>query len=236
MTPVKQTELQQIREEARQLAAPLIPRIKVLKIMDAQTLAEADTFLDKIATARKSIKGRIKRILDPLNEARREILGLQTEMDSPLESLETQLRIGMMDFREAEQRKLLEAQQERDRQERERLKAARELEIKAANAKSDVMRKRLEAQRREQETQAEIIAATPIAAPIAVAHSTLRVIKKVRVDDKAAFLAAIAAGKIPDDVVTIEEGVMNRYLKVPIARVETWPGCSIYEETTVVRK
>lgn len=85
--------------------------------------------------------------------------------------------------------------------------------------------------------QAEVKAAPVIAAPIAAVESQVaaggkgRKTYKPRVHDVEAFIAAVFAGTIPRDVLTIDEVVLNRYTRDVPKVVQTWPGVTVVEDS-----
>jgi hypothetical protein len=236
MPALKQSEIAAVQQEVKELTAPIIPRIRILKIIDANTLAQADSFLSKICSARKVIEVRLKRILDPLNEARNEVLNLRREMDAPLLQLEAELREGMKDYRMLEIRKEREAEEKR-LQERRRIEAEAAKKLAQENAaKTEAMRKRLAAQREELEAKAVEVTAAPLAPPVTLMNSGTRTERRVRITDRKAFLAAVVAGEVPDDVITIDMSTLERYRKMNEALVKSWPGTDIQEDVIIVRR
>lgn len=214
--------------------APVVTQASALLIQTPQQYALADSLLSKIVTARKGIKTRLSKILDPLKEALKEMQGLMGEVDNPLATAEITVRERMKGFKmeelRQEQERLRLKQAEEDRLRRE----ARAKEEAAAKAKTDTMKKRLEAQAAELETKADLVDAAPITAPVKVAHSSTRTVKVAVVEDLGAVLQGVLAGEIPEEVVAVDLTRVRAYLKAQPLYVAKWPGIKIVDDIQVV--
>lgn len=235
-TAVKQSEIAGLQKEIATITGPFIPRIKVLKIVDVDSLAQADGFLTRIHEARKLIESKIKKVLDPLNEARNELLGLKREMDNPLAQLEEQLRDGMKQYRLEEARKAREEEEAR-RKEAERIeREARQKALAAEAAKSQSMKTRLTNQAQELEAKAVEVVSAPVSSPTVLMGSGTRTVRKVSITDRKALLKSILSGEVPDDIITFDMGVLERYRRMDEETVKSWKGISIVEDIEIVRR
>lgn len=232
LTPQLNKELELVRQET----APVIARAASLTVESAQDYAVADSFLTKLVDARKRIKTRLAKIIDPIKEALKEAQSLLKEADTPLEQSELLVRQRMRDF------KLEEAQQAR-LEEQKRLDAAADLQRQAdakalaeSKATTQQMKDKLAAQRADLEAQATVTAAAPAPTLAKAVGSTTRTIKVPVVKDMKVVLAAIVAGKIPLEVAEINFGVIRAHYRSLPSWVAKWPGIEMQDDIQIVKK
>jgi hypothetical protein len=74
------------------------------------------------------------------------------------------------------------------------------------------------------------------AEPVKVSGSTYRSVKHAVVNDLKAFVAGVAAGKIPLDTLEIRVSVVNKYFRDAAPVVQSWPGVVIEDDVTITRR
>ena len=244
--PQLNKELQVIRTEM----SPVIKRAEALMVNDAQSYAIADTFLGKIVDARKSIKTRLGKFMNPLKEAvdkakesYKQAQSFHAEVDSPLEQAELVVRDRMKQFKieEARQARLEEQRREQEEQ-RLRAEAARAQQAED-KAKTQQMRDRLAAKRAELETQADLAQAAPAAVPVKAVGSTTRTVRIPTVVNKAMFIRALAAGEVLvagvpmfETLLDIDQTALKQLFKAYPDKVAKWPGIESVDDIQIVHK
>lgn len=243
VNPPPQQDLAVIRSEVMSQSGPLTRSVNSLAVVDPTTYAKADSILSRIAAVRRGLKDQVGRILAPLDEAkknidqsRKELTRFRDELDGPLDNLETQVREQMREFKNEERRLLQEAEDKRLEEERRLLAEAEETRRKAMTAPTAQIQKRLETRASDLETKADIAAATPAPAPVQVAHSGVRVVRKVKITDWKALLRGIIDDVIPADIIRIDTHEIEVYRRGDEALVKSWPGVEVYEDTQIVRR
>ena len=236
-------ELAVIRSET----APTIKQAASLKITDAQSYALADVFLGRLVTARKQIKARLSRFLDPLKEAVdkaqeafREAQDFQEEVDAPLAQAENTVRAEMRGY-QIEQARIKREQEEAAQAEARRLEeAAAKKRLEESKARTQQMRERLAAQRAALETEAAAAAAVPVAAPVKAAGSNTRTTRTPQVVDLAAFLKGWGKAETKDialsDIIEVNSAHLKAVYKVYPEMVASWPGVKIVEDIQIVHR
>lgn len=226
------------RQEALTVSAPVRARVQSLQVTDEGSYAVADDLLSKIRHASKAVETRMDKILDPINESRREALKLKHELMDPLELLEQSVRGKMKDFRMEEQRQIRMKEDER-RAETARLQSEiDEKQRKEDAAKSKILRERLAAQRQELEDAVIRTRTAAPSAPIEAANSGTRTIKRWRVTDIVALYSAAGDPNsiVPGDIFQVNDQAINRYFNEDSAAVSIWPGIEVYDDIQIVSR
>lgn len=221
--------VQVAKEEGLALLPPLQSAVVTLRVTDEDSYLVADAMLGKIQQARKRWSARIGKIIDPLWEALKSGRELKNEIDKPLETLETQVKHSMRTFKLEEARRIQAAKDETDRL----LAEAAQKERLESAAKTQPMKERLKARRLELEAQAETVAEQQ--APVLAQSSSSRTVKKWRVIDAKVFALAFAHGKVPGDVLSVDQVAVNRYFKREggAEAVAEWPGVEVYDDVII---
>lgn len=199
---------------------------------NARGLANADAELGRVLTLKEEVEGEFGAILDPLNASRTAALKLKKKCMDPIDDAETELRRGMKVWRQAELDESRRVQEENLRIERQKLRDAEELRRKAEAAKTLVAKARLTAQA----DQVEMSAAQPTPpAPVRVAGSVTRTVRKWAVTDMAEIINGVVMGEIPIEVLGIDEAFVNLKFRQNETIIGTWPGFKVYDDVTNVR-
>lgn len=232
VTPQLSKELEVIKTET----APVIARAATLVVQNAQDYAIADSFLDRLVGARKSIKARLAKIIDPIKEALDQAKSLLKEADGPLEQSEILIRGRMREF------KLEEARQARIEEEKRYAaeeKLRQEVAAKAlaeSKAKTQQMRDKLAAQRAELEAQADVAAAAPAQQTVKAVGSTTRTVRVPKITDKNALIAAVAAGKASRVILDVNMPELKALYKAHPEEVSKWPGIEWIDDIQIVKR
>jgi uncharacterized membrane protein YqiK len=182
-------------------------------------------------------------------------------LDRPLDTAEDDIKRKMKAWQVAETRRIAEETAAREREEarlrelaeakqreEERLRReAEEAQRRADAARTRAAREKLEAEaaelRRQAEAEAakgrkldlkaEAVAATPIEAATKGASSAVRRVKKWRVVDFDLLVAAVAKGKVPSEVLMVNEAAVNSVFRDSIAEVVMWSGIEVYDDFVI---
>lgn len=215
---------------------PVAEQVNSLTIRDAAGMVLADQLLSKCSAAEKAIEERIDKILKPLNSAVTEIRKFKRELLRPIEQAEMAVREKMSEYREREKAAVAEAEDQRRHEEEAIRQQQATIQKKVDEAKTLATRRLLENRLLQSQAKLAEIQAQPEPAPVVLAGSTSRTDKKVTVTDMLAFLIGIGAGKIPLELVSINQVALNRAYKEDPVKVMRWPGVQIEEETVIVRR
>jgi len=239
------TVTQQLNKELEVIkveTAPVISRANSLKVADPQSYALADSFLSKLVAARKTVKTRLARIIDPIKDALKEAQSLLKEVDAPLETAELTVRGRMRDYKleEARLENLAKIQRDLDA-----ARLRREADAKAlaeSKAKTQQMRDKLAAQRAELETQADVAQTAPSPQLATSAKTGTRTVKVPKVTDIYALLEAIGSQRlyggqpIPIELVVVSMSAIKQLYKLSPGRVEKWPGIEMIDDIQIVHR
>lgn len=232
---ISPTEVAVAKKEAA-LSTPLAHQARDLEITDADSYAIADQILTKIVMARKAIEERIDHILKPLNEARSSILALRRELDGPPGQAEDAIRNKMRIFRLNEAQLQLQQKRKLLQEQEELRQRALDAQKKADAAKTIQMKSRLADRALALEAQVAQKEMERPTEPVKVAGSTFRPVKRAVVTDMKAFVAAVAAGKIPIDTIELRQSAINKYFRDAAPVVMSWPGVVIEDDVTIARR
>lgn len=228
----------QAQREMALVIPALTSEVVAITINTEDDYLQADVVLAKVRTAKKTWVDRLEAIIRPARQSLDLLYDLNRDGVKPLEKLEGQLKTAMADYKTQERRQLEAAQrakEEEDQRIADALQATQEAEAKARTAP---MRAKLAAAREALENQQQAAAEEPVSAPVQANHSTTRAVKRIRPTDMGKILMAIIAGKVPYDVVQVNQVVLNSYLKItPEAKylpVTEWPGVEVYDDTQIV--
>lgn len=261
IVPPPSQALVNVRTQGLTLMSPLRPLVDSLKVIEDQDqYLEADLSLGRIANARAILKTKIDPIrvplkvaLDAAKQAMEGVKALNTELDGPLEEMETTIKSAMktfklMEARQIEERRLLEtAEANRLRDE------AAAKERAAEGAKTAQMKAKLQQQRADLEAQAEVVqqqAITPTA--VKGGASSDRWTEKVRITDLAALVNCMVdyqphadiyrKGEAPwsllnnPRVLAAIQIELNKIFDSQPGIVATWAGVESYKDVTIARR
>lgn len=214
--------------ETRALTWP--EQARALEIVTAEDFARAGEMLKGI----KALAAEIEQTFGPhkrrANELHRGICAEENKAKAPLLEAERVLKISMGRFHEAQENARRAEQRRLEAEAREREEAERVEEAAA-----------LEAEGRVEEAEQVLATPAPLAiapappAPTKVAGISAREVWRARVVDKAALVAAVAAGKAPLAVLEVNQSVLDglaRSLKSEFVL----PGCEPVRETTMAAR
>lgn len=207
-----------------------------LIVMDPGTFAIADSLLTKLVEARKTIKAKFAKVIDPLKQALDEARSFFSEVDAPLAEAEGVIR-GRMKGYKIEEARLARLEDEK------RLAAADELRRQAeekaiaeSRAKTQAMKDRLAKERAELETKADVAQAAPAHTLVRAVGSTTRTVKVPQITDPRSVLLGILAKKIPLDIIEFDLTAIKAYYKRDPAGVAEWPGINWIEDIQIVHQ
>lgn len=226
--------------------------VNELEITDDTLYSYADGLLGRVQQARRSwgnIWGRIHaRTIKPINDGMEALYELNRDIDRPLETLEKKVKGAMKGYKIDEQKRIAEAQRQKD-------EAANKLRLEAEakqrqieTARTPQLKGKLAAAVVKLEQEAEAVAQTETPAPVQATHSGTRYIPKWRfitTDEEMEspdpvpasfrlFLQAIIDGKIPIEAILPNEKYINLVFKDTPEKVAMWPGMEVYDDPQIV--
>lgn len=236
-------QLRQVERQGLQLLSPLQSAVQGLSITDERSYLQADTLLGRVVAARKTWAAEISPIIRPLKAAiasaklaMKGAADLDDKVDKPLEELERSLKWQMADYKTAEARQIEEAKLARDREEIQAKREMAEAERKLESARTKPIRERLAAARDAALTKIEVLAEELTPEPVRGETSTTRRTPSWRITDKAAFIAGVADGRIPLEMVEPWTAAIRQQFRDNPDAMKRWPGCELFDDITVVRK
>ena len=216
--------------------------IGTLAVIDDTSYHVGDRSLFDVRAARKQLASLIEQKVDPiikpiragldkLYEGRRTVLA---ELDKPLADAEGSVKMKMADYqaKQREAARQAEAKRLRDAAELER-QARAALEVAKTSTSVGEVRAALETASQAQAQARSVRSAPPPPAPVKGAASKTVVTKKWVVKDLSALIKAVAAGTVPEMVLTVDEDVMDAYWSEDRLTMVSWPGVGVIEQTTV---
>jgi hypothetical protein len=233
----------------QQKLAPFQKALQDLEITDDESYAAADELL---ASARRELRGwedMMEEVLEPLRKAKTAADKVKAKVGKPLADFIDALRRQMGDFQRqkaiaaaAEQRKRdAEAEELRRKQE----EAAAKLAAAAPGSKKAQILERTVDALAEAVEEAE----APVATTTKAEHSAVRRIKQWRIAGSSTgdptkdkqpnhvqlmrIIKAVAAGKVPLEVITLDYSVINRQRLDDITVIADWEGFEVYEDVLV---
>lgn len=242
ISKVSQGSIEAARQEIDGMVGPLDSPIQALTLLDVPHLSiaecqhhylQADQMLGQVQRVKRAWADRMERIIRPIRKGLDEIYSLNRDGAKPLDERETYIKTVMKSLKLRENRLIAEAEaikrEEEDRLRREAEEKAR----KAQTAQTPQMAGRLAAQATRLEQQAETVAA--IDTPLAVRGmaSSSAAIKVARVVDLPSFLLGVAEGTIPESVLEIKPGVIQRLYTQDPRTVAGWPGLVIEDDIAI---
>lgn len=190
-----------------------------LQIVDDVTYQQADNLLRMVRLLKKGLEDRLNPPIKKIHDGLKELYDVRSELLQPLLDAEETAKAKMKEFKLAERKQILAAEAARQ-VEMERLRAqAAQKEIAEANAKTQAMRERLAGQRMALVDKANVVEATPVAAPVRAIGSSTRTITRYRVNDMRTFLRAVADGILPLDLVEVHSATIDRFCKSQTTRM-----------------
>lgn len=171
------------RQQGLTILSPLKLAAKNLVVKTPEQYAEADSLLTRIKGAKKSWTERINPIIEPIRAGLDLLYGLRSDIVTPLEELEKQVKDSMKAFKVEEAKQLRMAEEVRAKELEDLRRAAIEKEAREAVARTKQLRERLAAQRAvlEQSLATKEQEAPP--EPIKAAGSGTRTVRKWKVVD-----------------------------------------------------
>lgn len=210
----------------------LIAQASSVIITDNETYAEADNYRAQLKHRIKTSLDGVSKILDPINQARAVLLDLRHKLTDELEATCESLTARMANYKAEERLQLRRLQEARDRESERLRREADAKEEAAARAKTPQMVNRLMEQQAQIISKAEAVESQE-EAPVTVAHSVDRVVKKARVISLPDLLMAILEGTVPVEAVVVDQVFVNRKFKENPVETAAWPGVEVYEDTII---
>jgi hypothetical protein len=202
-----------IEQESQELMLkevnPIVQEATALVVQDQEESTHAQGILQEIKRRAKVIAERMERPVRAAYEAWKAVKELENGLLKPLAEAESIIKRKVIAFenvqsikREEEQRRAQAKADEEARKEREKLEAqAKKAEEKGKSEKAEALR-----------AQAEVVHAAPVFTPPAPAKVQGTAFKKVwraEVTDLKALCGAVADGKAPLNLVSINPSAMN---------------------------
>lgn len=243
ITQPSAVSLAKAKQGGVQLVTPLREDVQELLELPLDEMTEEhysqlDVMLSRVGKARKSWRDRLAPILDPLKDAIRAAKkategtdALFKEVDSPMEQMESAIRLKMKDYKTEEYR----LKQIADREQQNAARLLQEAAEREAAAKTPKQQQKAQAQRIQAEVQLE---QTVERAPVTTyaENSTTRVKKTWKIKDMAKFLAFIAENEELFPCVEVRSPEMNKRYKDDPEGMQSWPGIDIVDDVTIVRR
>jgi hypothetical protein len=221
------------RSEGMGLLSPLKSEVLSLEIQDEEGYQMADILLSRVMTARKTWLGRINPIVKPIYDSLQLLYALRGDFDDPMKEYEAAIKGKMKTYKLEEARQLRIAEDARLKKIDDDRRAAEEKQAKADAAKTKGMKQKLETQAAALIQNAEILEVGGPAQGATATHSTVRSKKKAEVTDLVALLKGIIAGKVPDDLISINQVELNSAYRIDAEEVASWPGITIVDDINI---
>lgn len=229
------------RQQGLTILSPLKLAAKSLIVRTPEQYAEADSLLIRIKGAKKSWTERINPIIEPIRAGLDLLYGLRSDIVTPLEELEKQVKDSMKTFKVEEAKQLRMAEEVRAKELEDLRRAAIEKEAREAVARTKQLRERLAAQRAvlEQSLATKEQEAPP--EPIKAAGSGTRTTKKWRLnpDNPHAFFDLLEYLLLDSHedltaLVEINSTQMDAFFRLEKPNVGEWlPGIEVFEDITI---
>ncbi len=215
----------------------ILDRVSSLTITNQSTYLSADHELSLIRAARRHIQVNIiDPVKAPINASHKAILKLEHQLDDGIAAAESALRRKMSDYQVGERRKV-EAREAEER-------ARQEAEEKERREKEEAERRRQEdglvlVQTEDslpvmiRESQRHLIPTAHAYVPPVSIHSSSRPVQRVRVVNLDELLISIIEKHVPEDVISVTESALNRYLCDAPDVVKTWPGVEVFDDVQI---
>ncbi len=229
-----------IKTEGLALVAPLSDRVTALAVTSPESYEDASRLLADVRSARAKWDAKVTPGIDKIREGLDVFYALRRDVDRPLEAMETGIKEEMRGY----DLRQLAAKREAEQAVAQAKRVAEAALAKELAAKTAQMRQKLAAARELAETKAADIAEAMPTLTKASA-STRRVVKKWRVVDFPAFLAACAGFSAsdmsslgegrqpPPGMLVVDVSAINLIFKQQPDVVAAWPGIEIWEDVVV---
>jgi hypothetical protein len=227
-------ELERVRLESA-IASPLVKQAEGLTVKTARELADADEIRHRLDQHKKAIIARLEKIISPVYTSLQELYKLRREMTDPLDKADKIISDKMRVYHRLEAERIAEEKAEIEAAAEKERNRAEELRRKAEIAKTPQMQARLATQAAEKDSKAAEIEETEVE-KTHVMHSKTRTVKKPVVGDMSALIKAVAAGEVPEDLLTVNAVVLTSYWREDPDLVAQFPGIKIAEDIQVVRR
>lgn len=227
------TEITATVATAEAVVGPVRDESALIKVIDPITYNLADTLLSRIREARAFVAEKFEPIIRPTRNRLDQYYSLRRSLDKPLDDAEKNVKDAMRTWQMADLKRISDehaAQQaEIDRLERE-AQAAR---MRAEKARTEATAARHNEVAMVLERKADITAAKPVSEPTVAQSSNTRTFRSIRITDKFAFIAAIAAEIIPLELVDIDMSALKVEHKNSPGEVESWPGVEGFDDLLI---
>lgn len=230
------TEITATVASAQAVVGPVRDESATIRVTDPVTFNLADTLLKRIRDARTFVAEKFEPIIRPTRVRLDHYYALRRELDGPLDTAEKNVKAAMRTWQMADLKRIADEkasqQAEIDRLEREAL-AARN---RAEKARTDATAAKHTEVAVVLERKADIAAALPIDNPTVAQSSNTRTFRNIRITDKFAFIAAIAAEIIPMELVDINPAALKLEHKRSPGEVESWPGVEGFDDLLIAAR
>lgn len=246
------TDLAPIRASTLTNTHPAQAEAAALVISDATSYHSAGLILFKIRQARALVKSKIDPLKLPINEAHKQIMKLEHELDDPLANAERAVKGKMAAFQAIEQARVREEERvkqealnrksqeearlaaEADRKRREEAQASQDAqraktqqERKEAEERAEAARResqRLDEQQRLTARELEEMESVEVEGPVKAAGSVVKEVHGWVVEDFHKLVLAVARGEVPELVLEVNKDVVDEFFKADRAMTCRWPG------------
>lgn len=214
--------------------SPIVGMTASLIIVDNTSYAVADSLLKRVREARKVAEKRLNTIIDPIRSGLDSLYALRTELTSPLNKAEEDIKGKMKTFQLEEINRAEKEQQIKEREAEKARQEAAKLEEKAALATRKSVKSVLESKADLALEKALEVEAQIVAPPPRGVSSSVRKVRKATVTNLLELVQAVASGEVPLDILTPDLVMLRSYYKSDPEVVAGWPGVEIVEDVSIV--
>lgn len=221
---------------AEAVVHPVRDESALIRVTDPVTFNLADALLSRIREARSFVAEKFEPIIRPTYNRLENYYALRRTLDRPLDTAEKNIKAAMREWQMADLKRIA------DEQAAQQTEVAKlEREAQAARERAEKARTQVTATKHNEvavvlERKADIAAAAPIQGPTVAQSSNTRTFRNVRITDKFAFVAAIAADIIPLELVEIDLAALKDQHKNSPGEVESWPGVEGFPDLLIAAK
>lgn len=234
-------DLSKVRSLTQTETHPVLASAASIVISDDPSYHAADLFLFRVRQARSLVKSKLDPLKAPINEAHKQVMRLEHELDDPLAAAEREVKGKMAVWQEREKARARAEEEARQRelnrkaQEEARLAAEADLQRRVeAQAAYEAQQARTAKERREAQERAEAarreserlserqrltalevdaLEAVKVEGPVKAAGSVVKEIHTWEVEDLHALIQAVARGERPDIWLQPNEEVIDAEFK-----------------------
>ena len=239
-----------VRKSIGAKTATIVSEINALAIVTKEDYGDADLLLGRIRQAKKQAAAMFDEkigvpVLEPMRLSLAALYALRKELtETPFDAAEGQVKGKMGEWKREELRQIEEdrraAQEEErrqqgiaDEQRRQAEEAIRTARTAAAKRQAEELAERARQKQEEADRAKQQAVAAEKAKPVTGSFSRTTTKRVPKVTDMTKFIAAVAAGEIPEILLQVNEDVMEEYWKQDRGLVISWDGVTIEGVTTV---